>query len=339
MMTSGHRVTGYLTLDNLIVNRKVARRLPPTLAFRYHAIPVSKANGSITVAMANPYDQTACQEIAEALEAELFVVQSDLIAIDEQLAELWPAEAGHTLRFLVCHNDSPSSEQIQAYGRYLGELLNAQLTDYGETDRTETTFEDLIEGAKYDINLVIFGEPCQSLLGKLVTGSIGCKAAEQMPTSILITRCPRWPLRKILLITRGQGLDNVAVDWIIHLAQPSGATVTVLAVQPPLSGTDSQALAGRGLSDWLTTDTPLGQQLRRIAQQLVNWDIEGKLRFRQGPPDWQIKSEVNEGNYDLIVLAADPDDWWMRRILGRLVGPLLGWADRPVLIAKPAVAY
>ena len=335
MMTSRHRVSRYLTLDNLIINRKIARRLPATLAFRYHAIPVGKANGNITVAMADPYDQPACKEVAKALETELFVVQGDLTAIDEQLAELWPAEPSHSLRFLVSQGDSPVAAEIQAYARYLGQLLNAQLTDCRGADRAETTFDDLIEGAKHNVNLVIFGEPCQSLLGKLVTGSIGCKAAEQMPTSILITRYPRWPLRKILLITRGQGLDNVAVDWIIRLAQPSGAAVTVLAVQPPLSGPDSRAVAGGGMSDWLTTDTPLGQQLRRIAQQLVNWDIEGKLRFRQGPPDWQIKAEVNEGDYDLVVLAADPEDWWTRRILGRLIGPLLGWVDLPVLIAKP----
>ena len=338
MMTPRHRVNGYLTLDKLIVNRKVARRLSPALAFRYHAIPVGKANGSITVAMANPYDHTACEEIAEALAAELFVVQGDPVAIDEQLIELWPAEASHRLRFLVSHRDSPIAEEIQAYARYLGDLLKAQLTDSMGADRPETTFDELAEDAKHNINLVIFGEPCQSLIGKLVTGPAGCRAAEHIPTSILITRCPRWPLRKILLITRGQGLDNVAVDWIIRLAQPSGAAVTVLAIQPPLSGPDSRAMAGGGVSDWLTTDTPLGQQLRRIAQQLVNWEIEGKLRFRQGPPDWQIKSEVNEGEYDLVVLAADPEDWWTRRILGRLVGPLLHWIDRPVLVAKPAAA-
>ena len=336
MITPRHRITEYLTLDKLIVNQKVARRLSPTLAFQYHAIPVGKANGSITVAMANPYDHTACEEIAKALEAELFLIQGDPVAIDEQLAELWPAEASHCLRFLVSRSDSPIADEIEAYARYLGELLKAQLTDCTGADRTETTFDELVADAKHAVNLVIFGEPCQSLIGKLMTGSAGCKAAEHIPTSILITRCPRWPLRKILLITRGQGLDNVAVDWIIRLAQPSSAAVTVLAIQPPLSGPESQALAGGGVSDWLTTDTPLGRQLRRIAEQLVNWEIAGKLRFRQGPPDWQIKSEVNEGDYDLVVLAADPEDWWTRRILGRLVGPLLHWIDRPVLVAKPA---
>jgi nucleotide-binding universal stress UspA family protein len=336
MKASSNHPIGYLTLDKLNINRKVARRLPPALAFRYHAIPVGKANGSVTVAMAHPEDRIACAAIAEALKAELYVVQSDSTVIDEQLAELWPAEAGLTLRMLLYHHDSPNSAEIQAYARYLGDLLRAQLTDCRSTNSADVTFDNLVEQARHDCDLIIFGEPCQSLIGRLVGGSVGCKAAEQLPASVLIARCPRWPLRKILLVTRGQGFDNIAIDWIIRLAQPSGATVTVLAVQPPMSGADSRALAGGGLSDWLATDTPLGQQLGRIARQLVNWEIEGKLRFRQGLPDWQVKTEINEGDYDLVVLAADPEDWWTRRILGRLVGPLLGWIDRPVLIAKSA---
>ena len=40
-------------------------------------------------------------------------------------------------------------------------------------------------------------------------------------------------------------------------------------------------------------------------------------------------------NRDLIVIAADPGDWWMRRLLRELIKPLLRWIDRPVLVTKP----
>ena len=86
------------------------------------------------------------------------------------------------------------------------------------------------------------------------------------------------------------------------------------------------------LSEQVTT---LSGGLAPVAAFVVTAD---SVTIRQGPADWQIKAEVNEGDYDLIVLAADPEDWWTRRILGRLVGPLLGWVDRPVLIAKPSTA-
>ena len=59
--------TQYLTLDKLVVDPRLARRLPPVLAFRYHALPVAKDNDHITVVMANPGDRTACEAIATGL--------------------------------------------------------------------------------------------------------------------------------------------------------------------------------------------------------------------------------------------------------------------------------
>jgi nucleotide-binding universal stress UspA family protein len=93
-----------------------------------------------------------------------------------------------------------------------------------------------------------------------------------------------------------------------------------------------------GLSKWLATSSPLGQQLHRIAEQLENWDIEEHLRYRQGSPEQQIQSEVEEEDYDLIIIAADPSGWWLRRVLGEVVNPLLRSSERSVLVAKPIVS-
>ncbi len=148
-------------------------------------------------------------------------------------------------------------------------------------------------------------------------------------------RGPRWPMQRILLVTRGQENDNCAMEWAIRLARPSRAAVTVLAVQPALATAQSDLLQMGGMLDWSTTATPLGRQLRKLEFELDNWLMVGKLRFRRGSLENQIRTEVTEGSYDLIVLAADPAEWWQRRIPGELVEPLLQWADRPVLIAKP----
>ncbi len=202
----------------------------------------------------------------------------------------------------------------------------------------DATFKDLTEAAEgYD--LVVFGEPDQSLAERLLSGSADLKASELVRTSLLISRRPRWPLRRMLLITRGYETDDVAVDWAIRLAQPSNAAVTVLAVLPDMPAMCNQAARMQcGLADWLATDTPLGRQLRRIVHRLVNWGTEGTLRFRQGSPDRQIQCEVAAGDYDLILIAADHSSWWLRRLLGELVCPLLRWTDRPVFVAKPVNA-
>jgi nucleotide-binding universal stress UspA family protein len=140
----------------------------------------------------------------------------------------------------------------------------------------------------------------------------------------------------VLLIIRGLETDDVAVDWTVRLAQPSHASVTVLPLVPSVPSMCTQmATMQHGLAQWLATDTALGQQMRSIAQQLANWETKGKLRLRQGPAELQIQHEVVEGDYDLIVIAADPANRWSRRVSGELVTPLLRCTNRPVLIAKP----
>ena len=53
---TSQRKTAYLTLDELTADRELARRLPPDLAWRYHALPLAEDNGRVTVAMADPDD-------------------------------------------------------------------------------------------------------------------------------------------------------------------------------------------------------------------------------------------------------------------------------------------
>lgn len=324
----------HLGLDNLVVNPKLARRLPSSIAFRYHALPVAECNGQTTVAMADPEDAIGRAAVAAALGTKLYVVQSDRTAIDGLLAEIWPEETGHSLRLLVYYQDSPISGEVQTYAQYLSDLLDGDLR-YFETGVEEVdTLADLTEAGRGH-DLVIFGEPDQTLTERLFAGPADLRVAKQVSTSILIARRPRWPLRRVLLIIRDQEADDIAVDWIARLAQPSGAIITVLAILPSMPTMCNQATRiQRGLAEWVATDTTLGRQMRRIARQLVNWEAEGTLRFRQGPADWQIQCEVTEADYDLIAIAADPPSRWLQRLLGELVPPLLRWVDRPVLVAK-----
>lgn len=329
----------HLTIDDLIVNRTVARRLSPTVAFRYHALPIATDNDRVTVAMANPNDEAACTAIADSLGVQPYVVKGNQGTIDQQLAQIWPDVVWlETLKILVYHRDSPIANDVKRYAEYMEFLLNGQLASF-QLEQTHANFNDLVEQASCGQDLVIFGEPDQSLIKKILSGPVGCKAAEWVPTSVLVARQPRWPLKRVLLITRGYQIDNMAVDWLIRLAQPSRALATVLALTPNSSVMCQRASTAMpcGLADWLASETPLGHQLRRITQQLTNWEIQGRLHFRQGTLTRQIEQEVAGGDYDLVVVAADPDDWWHRRLVGRVVNPLLQWIDCPVLVAKSSV--
>lgn len=324
----------HLELDSLVVIPRLMRRLPAVLAFRHHALPVAEATDRITVAMADPGDARARSEISAALGTRLYFVQANRSAIDRVLAEVWPEEIRDPLQLLVYHQDSPIVDTVQSYAQYLCNLLDGQISGFPMVASVDTTFKDLTQAAcSYD--LVIFGEPDQPFLERLFTGDAGLKAAEQMPSSVLIARRPRWPLKQILLVIRGHQTDDVAVDWTICLAQPSNAAVTVLAVESELPAMCDQVAHRRHrLANWLASDTPFGRQMCNLAQQLVNWETKGTIRFRQGSVDRQIQDELIEESYDLVIIAADPSNWWLRRLLGELVTPLLHWADLPVLITR-----
>jgi nucleotide-binding universal stress UspA family protein len=177
------------------------------------------------------------------------------------------------------------------------------------------------------------------LLKRLLTGRPGHKAVNQVPISILVTCRPRWPIQTILLIVRLEETDEAAVDWVGRLARPSDAKVTILpvvssfpAVYAPVSSEET------ALGELLSPKTQPGQQLRCLSQRLAQWQIEGTLHFRQGEPEWQIRWEVTEGNYDLIVIGAEPHGSWQRLLTDELVAPMLSWLNRPLLIARPVRA-
>ncbi len=330
----------HLTLDGLTVNLRLARRLAPVVACRYHALPVAEANGRITVAMADPDDPVAREAVVSALGAPSYVVKGDSAAIDALLAELWPGVLQRSPRLLVCAHASPHviADEVSHFALALGDLLDARVGHFSPKGGTKDPCDALareVERAGY--NLVAWGEPEQTAGRRMLSGPAYCQAVERVPTSLLIVRRPRLPLRRLLLIVRGEDVDSVAVNWAVRLAQPSGATVTVLAVVPPVPAMYDRCKRMQVRLDvLLTTDTALGRQMRRVAQCLVDWDVEATLRLRQGAPDEQIRCEVTEGDFDLIAVATQPHDQWRRWLMRDQVLSLLRWADRPVLVARPS---
>jgi nucleotide-binding universal stress UspA family protein len=90
----------------------------------------------------------------------------------------------------------------------------------------------------------------------------------------------------------------------------------------------------KGLAELLTTDTILGRQLRQVARRLANAQIEGTLRLRQGSPEWEIRREVLEGQFDLLVIAAAPQDRMQPWALGDLAILLMRTVNRSILVTK-----
>ncbi|MFO7741389.1 MAG: universal stress protein [Anaerolineae bacterium] len=320
-----------LILDRLDVDPAVARRLSPAVASRHHALPVAAKDRRVTVAMADPTDRAALEAVARELGVEPYVVQGDRICIDRLLARLWCEAGQDTPRLLAYAPSDPRGDQIASYAEYIGAILNASLERVPEAPSLDL----LVEKARHGYALIIMGRPDESLSEHLFSGPDGRRAAGPLPASLLITQGPRVPLRKLLLVMQDDPSDSAATEWTLRLAGPSGASVTVLAVVPPLSGGFSRpAHIGRGLTELLATDTTLGRHMRQVAQRLVGGQVEGTLRLRQGSPGWEIRREALEGRFDLVVVAAAAQQaaMWPLALADRTVS-LIRTVKRPILVA------
>lgn len=159
------------------------------------------------------------------------------------------------------------------------------------------------------------------------------RALDKLFGSVLFVRRPRWPLRRILLVVRGAETDDAALSWIEKLTAPAWTKVTLLSVSTfhlwPREGLLPPAL------DLLLDPQESGQTaLHTSMARLRELGIQGTVCWRPGAPLEQVRREVRAGDHDLIVVGAEPFSRWRRWQTGGLTGSLLGWADRPVLVAR-----
>ena len=226
-------------------------------------------------------------------------------------------------QLLICNPDTPDDGAAQAYTSYLHDLLSGEIS-YAPVAVKEDAVH--LKQTVAGNGRVLSAEPAQFRLKQPIT---------QSPTSLLWAKRPCWPIKHILLILRFEETDDAAAEWLVRLAQPSGAAVTILPLVPSLPamhrlGNHVQT----GLDVLLSPNTPAGQSLRRLTQRLTAWQISGDLHLRQSEPEWQIREEVAEGNYDLLVIGAEPHGRLHHLLSDELVGPLLHWVERPLLIAQ-----
>jgi len=234
---------------------------------------------------------------------------------------------------LLARFQDDRSKEIRAYADYLCSLLHSQIS---LIDLPASRTVQWIRCQAGDCDLVVFEEPKQSLIKRLLTGQPGRRAVNQASVSMLVTRRPRWPIQSILLITRVEETDAAAFEWVGRLARPSGAEVTILPVMCSFPSVYAPTCSEEtALGEILSPNTQPGRRLRNLSQQLAEWQITATLHLRQGEPEWQIRWEVAEGDYDLIAIGAEPDGRWQHWLVGELVAPMLRWVNRPLLVARP----
>ncbi len=326
----------HLALKGLALEPRLARRLPASLAWRFHALPLAEDRGRITVAMADPSDPVGREAIAAALGPAACVVRCDAEAIDSLLDQIWGGEARCAPKVLVCTGPGPIAPPLVHYAEALSRLLEAHL-DWLSVEDGLSSSDGWPDAGEHD--LYIFPDDAHPLLRRLLSspGQREGRARESgFRQAALVVREPRWPIGRILVILCGEETDRLVLDWVLHLAHKGRSKVTVLAVVPPVPAMyGHRAGIGDGLSGLLTANSPLGREMRQVARHLVAWEIEATLRLREGPPEIQIRRELATGGHDLVATAGRQCGVLRRWLQGDETSDVLQWTNRPVLVTRP----
>lgn len=373
-MGNNHRVA-FLNLNTLIPDREAVRWLPSEVARRCRALPVAQDNGVITVAMADPADSAARAQVVAALAGQavrrsarspqVYFVQGDAALIDAWLTDLasadrWPEQAPAPPQVWLREPLHGDKEGIGDYAAHLAALLGATLQRFNPAlaaqGRADNGTADLHwqpaspghptavtaapEGGALpaDGRLVIL--PCGDFN---VSGPLQVAGPGRGPAMLYACRY-RWPLRRLLLIVRGDPVDDAALAWAARLVVASGAATTALMVAPhtpgspiPLRVVSAPAAAVHSsahddISSLLSANSAIGHKMQHVVQRLAALQLDAVLHLRQGAPEAMIREELAAAPYDLAVAGVavrSPDaQWRLRPLLHRLLPDL----DCPLLL-------
>lgn len=253
----------------------------------------------------------------------------------------------------------PADDAWLAYTDYVGKLLNCRphrhhLATAGDDDAAPTATPDAHEyytlslgertrfhGGAHALahggpSLILLNSPRPAWWQRLSAP----RALDKLFGSVLFVRRPRWPLRHILFIVRegeaGNAAlpDEAALSWVEKLTAPAWTKVTLLSVRSLPFLWPREGLLPPALDVLLDPEQSGQTALHACMDRLRQLGIQGNVCWRPGAPLEQIRREVRAGQPDLIVVGAEPFSRWQRWRSGGVVGSLLGWADRPVLVAR-----
>jgi nucleotide-binding universal stress UspA family protein len=326
-------VDRYLEVHKLQVIPRIAGFLPPDIACRYCVLPLAKDGECFTVAMANPDDLEARQAVSAILGSSTCVVRADGRLIYRLLAELWPGHASRSMSVLAWLSQSASSRGIEEYVSSLAKSIGACLQIHEVNQAESKLCEEMAAEVEHQsADLMICAGLTRPFLQRLIRGPLRNEIIDRLPISTLFMEQAEWPVKNILMVLWNEPADEPAVEWTILFARRLGAPVTVLPVGsyvPPLyTGQTAQ------ISSVLTAKSSLGRHVRAVAQRLVDWDVQAYLHMRQGEPCWQVRHEIVERTYDLIVLGAGSRRGLERWLCVDLIATTLHWTQQPILVAK-----
>ncbi len=315
----------YLSLNQIAIDPVLARTLRRRLAFYYLALPLARDDEQTTLVMAHPENRAAITVLESALGTRIVPVQGSSEEIRAALNLIWSDETNPKTTRILCWGATP--ERAALAGSVAEVFARARSAQTVCLDASQSSLQTILSLAREEqYSLTVIDEPSDDVLSHVL---------RQSSTPVLLVRGAHFALRSILLVLRGHSPDEHVLDWVIPLALAGQARVTLLTVSPTVErGSWRSTGMPHGLANLLSTDSEPGKHVMSCAHRLTAAGIDGRLKLRQGLPEQTIASEVSQGNYDLITIAAEAHGDFVQRVL-RQVKNLSPNNQQPVLVIKP----
>lgn len=254
----------------------------------------------------------------------MYIVQGDPAAIDAWLAELWPMDdAKSALQVWVREPLHGDKESVLSFAQDMAALLGAPLARFSPTKDGPPQ----LAGESSNVLVIL---PCvdATLRRRLLWTNEGRGPA------VLFGCQARWPLRKLLVIVRGDQVDELALAWAARLARPTDAAVTALMVVAPSAHGEA---SDESIPAYLSATSVTGRRMKQAAGHLAALQIDGARHLRQGAPETVIREELAVGDYDLAITGVAVRGWEARWRLRPFLDQLLHDVRCPLLVVQSDV--
>jgi nucleotide-binding universal stress UspA family protein len=219
------------------------------------------------------------------------------------------------------------------------EALPQSFSDFSIVARRGQLIDEMLaQLLQTEYDLVIVGYHSRGFLKKALWGSLAARIAHELPLSVLIVRGRRDWINHVLVGISGRGFTEECVDWGGRIALAFGGRVTLLhaSAAPPLMYSGLEEVV-ETLAEFLETDTPEAQALKKAVTKLDDLGVEADVELARGLAEREILREAQLKDVDLIVIgsswAAEP----VHRVFVRnITEQILLNTKRPVLVVRPA---
>ena len=266
-----------------------------------------------------------------------------------------------TILTVIKHKANRPPAPVDAILARACEIVRSQFLDVRTRARVGHPAAEIVrEAEEGNYDLVIVGErPNRNLVARFLLGSTAVRVVEHAPCPVIVAKGKIGPIQRILLCDSGSddpsvGLPSASFPSTTLGTGGAGPSVLSRFTEIPIDLLDgsgeivvlhvmSQMSAGPGVKGkQLRSDTeelikgqsPEGELLGRDIEALERLGLRAHATVRRGLVVEEILEEVQNGDYDLVVIGAYRGQGWQRILLDDLAHKILVQLDRPVLVVR-----